>query len=592
MSGKPTPIFYLAVLLVIAALIGFAFFQAGDILAPGGDKPVAKAAGSAGDADDIDIKDLVGAESPDEAGITTVSEYSFTPSKVLPPVTGTAGYKPLKDNTVRFAINVWAGWAPIIQANNGLAPGKIWKTAGGREFKLELVLIDNPINMRDTYAAGDVHVGWATLDMMPLFMEGFVKKDGSPIDSRVMPRIFQQVDWSNGGDGIVARNNVKSISDLRDKKVVLAENSPSQYFLLNMLVYGGVQPSSNPARSEVEFVYTNDAFEAAAAFNSDKSIDAVVSWAPDIYTLSERSGNKMIVSTGTANKLIADVWFARADFAKDHPDICEGLVRGIFDAMTELNTDAGKESVAQLMADAFDLPASETMGMLGDAHSTNWAENYQFFLNKNNPANFERVWNQAYYIYKKMKKVTHTRVKFDKVMDFSIIQKLGKEEKYSSQVDEYTVPFIKTATSQLQGAEEILTNTVVIHFYPNSSDLFRKVTKSVNGKEVQSMYDPKVKFVLEEIGKLAGQFGTARILIEGHTDSSMKGRAPASLVEELSEDRANAVKAALAEKFDLDQNQFNTNGAGWNRPADADDPTNHAKNRRVEVKIFPAEAID
>jgi len=175
----------------------------------------------------------------------------------LPPVTGTAGYKPLKDNTVRFAINVWAGWAPIIQANNGLAPGKIWKTADGKEFKLELVLIDDPIQMRDTYAAGDVHVGWATLDMMPLFMEGFVKKDGSPIDSRVMPRIFQQVDW-------------KSISDLRGKKVVLAENSPSQYFLLNMLVYGGVQPSSNKDRSEVEFVYTNDAFQAAAAFNSDK----------------------------------------------------------------------------------------------------------------------------------------------------------------------------------------------------------------------------------------------------------------------------------------------------------------------------------
>ncbi len=591
MAGKPTPIFYLAVLLLIAALVGFAFFQAGDILAPGGNAQDAATAAASSD-DDIDIKDLVAAESPDEAGITTVSEYSFKPSERLPPVTGTAGYKPLKDNTVRFAINVWAGWAPIIQANNGLAPGKIWKTADGKEFKLELVLIDDPISMRDTYAAGDVHVGWATLDMMPLFMEGFVKKDGSPIDSRVMPRIFQQVDWSNGGDGIVARNGVKSISDLRGKKVVLAENSPSQYFLLNMLVYGGVQPSSNKDRSEVEFVYTNDAFQAAAAFNSDKSIDAVVSWAPDIYTLSERSGNKMIVSTGTANKLIADVWFARADFAKSHPDICEGLVRGIFDAMSELNTDSGKESVAQLMADAFDLPASETMGMLGDAHSTNWAENYQFFLNKNNPANFERVWNQAYYIYKKMKKVTHRRVKFDKVMDFSIIEKLGKEDKYSSQVDEYTVPFIKTASSQLRGAEEILTNTVVIHFYPNSSNLFRKVTKNVNGKEVSSMYDPKVKFVLEEIGKLAGQFGTARIMIEGHTDSSMKGRAPASLVKELSKDRADAVKSALAKQFDLDQNQFNTDGVGWDRPADSDDPMNHAKNRRVEVKIFPAESID
>ncbi len=381
MAGKPTPIFYLAVLLVIAALVGFAFYQAGDILAPGGDQPVAGADANADDGD-INVKDLVGAESPDESGITTVKEYSFKPSERLPPVTGTAGYQPMKDNTVRFAINVWAGWAPIIQANNGLAPGKIWKTPGGKEFKLALDVIDNPISMRDAYAAGNVHIGWATLDMMPLFMEGFVKKDGSPIDSRVMPRIFQQVDWSNGGDGIVARNGVKSIGDLRGKKVVLAENSPSQYFLLNMLVYGGVQPSANPRRSEVEFVYTNDAFEAAAAFNSDKSIDAVVSWAPDIYKLSDRSGNKMMVSTATANKLIADVWFARADFAHDHPDICEGLVRGIFDAMPELNTDQGKQNVAQLMGDAFDLPASETMGMLADAHSTNWAENYQFFLNK------------------------------------------------------------------------------------------------------------------------------------------------------------------------------------------------------------------
>ena len=39
----------------------------------------------------------------------------------------------------------------------------------------------------------------------------------------------------------------------------------------------------------------------------------------------------------------------------------------------------------------------------------------------------------------------------------------------------------------------------------------------------------------KRIAKLAGQFGTARVMIEGHTDSSMKGRAPESLVKELSE---------------------------------------------------------
>ena len=583
MAGKPTTLFYAAVIAVVAGLIGFALYQARDVIAPGGDDPVANG-GNGGQ--DIDIADLAGAEASDEMGITTVKEYTFKPSERLPAVQGTAAYKEMEDNTVRFALNVWAGWAPIISANNGFNAGKVWKTPDGKEFKVELVLIDDPVAMRDAYTSGEVHIGWATLDMMPLLMEGFVKRNGDPIDSRVMPRIFQQVDWSNGGDGIVARGDIRTISDLRGKTIVLAENSPSQYFVLNMLVYGGVQPS------EVEFVYTADAFQAAAAFNSQKDIDAVVSWAPDIYNLSDVAGNKMIVSTVTANKLIADVWFARADFASDHPGICEGLVRGIFDAMTELNTDEGKKQVAQLMADGYGLPASEAFGMLADAHSTNWAENYQFLMNKNNPANFERVWNQAYYIYRRIGKVSHQTVKFDKVMDFSIIEKLGEEEKYSNQVDEYSAPFIPTTTSEVRGAEEILTNTVVIHFFPNSSDLYKKVTKKQNDKEVESLYDPKVDFVLEEIAKLAGQFGTARIVIEGHTDSSMKGRAPVDLVKQLSKNRAQAVKSALSEKFDLDPNQFNTDGLGWDRPVDPEDPLNHAKNRRVEVKVYPAESLN
>ena len=582
MAGKPTSLFYGAVFLVIAGLLAFAAYQARDVIFPNGD-PSAK---NGSNGSNIDINELTGAEADDSTSVTTVKEYSFKPSEILPAVQGTAAYKAMEDNTVRFSLNVWAGWAPIIQANNGFKAGKIWKTPDGKEFKVELVLIDNPVAMRDAYAAGEVHIGWATLDMMPLLMEGFVKRNGDPIDSRVMPRIFQQVDWSNGGDGIVARNGISSIGDLRGKKIVLAENSPSEYFILNMLVYGGVQPS------EVDFVYTTDAFEAAAAFNTNKDIDAVVTWAPDIYNLSEVKGNKMVVSTLEANKLIADVWFARADFASEHPDICEGLVRGILDAVTELNTDEAKKSVAKLMADGYGLPADEAFGMLADAHSTNWAENYQFLMNQNNPTNFERIWDQAYYIYKRTGKIRNQKVKFDRVMDFSIIKKLGKEPKYKNQTDDYSKEFIASKTSEVRGAEEILTNTVVIHFFPNSSELYKKVTKQVNGKDVESDYDPKVDFVLEEIAKLAGQFGTARIVIEGHTDSSMRGRAPEDLVKELSNNRAKSVKEALAKKYELDPDQFNTYGAGWAIPADSDDPLNHAKNRRVEIKVYPAESLN
>ncbi|HMP79133.1 MAG TPA: phosphate ABC transporter substrate-binding/OmpA family protein [Pirellulaceae bacterium] len=589
MAGKPTPLFYLIVVLVVFGLLGFAIYRGADLLFPkGGGQAQGGGGGGAAvvDANQLGFSD--GAEQDDSAGITTVQEYEFQPSQRLPPVTGASAYRPMEDRTVRFAINVWAGWAPIVYANDGFQAGKLWQGPDGKTFKVELVLIDDPVQMRDAYVSGSIHIGWCTLDMLPLFVDGFVDAQGNPKDSRIMPRVYQQVDWSNGGDGIIARSNIRTIADLRGKKVVLAENSPSQYFGLNMLVAGGVQPS------EVNFVYTADAFQAAAAFNSQRDIAAAVTWAPDIYNLEKVQGNRLLVTTATANKLIADVWFARADFASEHPDIIEGLVRGIFDAMVELKSDDAQHRVADWMATGYSIPATEAMSMLADAHSTNWAENFQFFMNKNNPTNFERVWNQAYYLYRRIGKITNRQVPFDQVMDFSVIEKLGREEKYRNQVDEYTVQYVPRTTSEIRGAEEILTNTVTIHFYPNSFDLYKRVTVRDGNKDIEKLYDPNVDFVLEEVAKLAGQFGMARIIIEGHTDSSKQGlrEVREEDVRELSSRRAAAVKEALVNKFQLDPNQFSAEGMGWDRPADPNDPRNHAKNRRVEVKIYPLESDD
>jgi ABC-type nitrate/sulfonate/bicarbonate transport system substrate-binding protein len=515
---------------------------------------------------------------------TTVKEYTFKPAEKLPPVKGTSAYKPLENDTVRFALNVWAGWSPIILANDGFKAGKVWQTPGGKPFKIELVLIDNPVTMRDAYAAGEVHIGWATLDMLPLFLEGLVDRTGAPKDSRVMPRVFQQVDFSNGGDGIVVREGIKTVRDLAGKKLVLAQNSPSQFFALNMLVAGGVQPG------DVDMVYTEDAFQAAAAFNVQKDLAGCVSWAPDIYNLEKAKGNRMLVTTQTANRLIADVWFARADFAKDHPDKVEAIVRGIFDAMEQLKTDSARAKAAELMSAGYNIPASDTLAMLGDAHSTNWAENYQFFINRNNPANFERIWKQAYYLYRRIGAISNPPVPFDQVMDFSVIQKLGREPKYAETKDEYAKPLPPKTLSQIRAEnEEILTNTVVIHFYPNSWDLRKRIVRRIDGKEVEEPYDATVDLVLDEVGALAKQFGNARIVIEGHTDASMKGQVPASMVKELSRQRASAVKDALVDKYDFDPNRFAFDGVGWDRPADPDQPDNHALNRRVEVKVFSAE---
>src|SRR5262245_30910760 len=446
-NGQPKPAFYVAALLVVVGLVGLALWRFGAI-------GTSDRGGQISDEEMAQMK--TSAEAADSAGITTVKEYKYVASTKLPEVKGISSYQPMADRTVRFGINVWAGWGPIIYANNGFKPGKLWKTPSGKDFKVELVLIDDPVAMRDAYAAGNLHIGWATLDMLPLFLEGLRK------DSRVMPRVYQQVDWSNGGDGIVVRESIKTMADLRGKQIVLAQNSPSHYFVLNALINAGVQPA------EVNFKFTQDAFQAAAAFNADKSLGAVVSWAPDIYNLEKVKGNRILVTTSTANKLIADVWFARADFAKDNPDIMEGLVRGIFDAMAELKSEEAKQRVAKLMAAGYSIPETDALGMLGDAHSTNYAENRDFFLNQNNPTNFERTWTTAYFLYKKINAVTE-QTPFDQVMDFSIIQKLGSEPKYAAQKNEYDIHFAPASAGTVVGeTDEILTKTVVIHFFPNS----------------------------------------------------------------------------------------------------------------------------
>jgi len=138
------------------------------------------------------------------------------------------------------------------------------------------VLIDDPVAMRDAYAAGTSTIGWATLDMIPLFVEQLRR------DSRTMPRVFQQIDYSNGVTASFAPRSGAHIGDLRGKTIVLApELAVASTSFLNALIDAGLQPG------DVELKFTQDAFQAAAAFNADKSIAAAVSWSPDIYNLSK-----------------------------------------------------------------------------------------------------------------------------------------------------------------------------------------------------------------------------------------------------------------------------------------------------------------
>jgi NitT/TauT family transport system substrate-binding protein len=570
------------VTLLILAVVGFGVWRWWDKIAPAGKS-------SNPSVDTAAVKKALDAAKPTAAAADISSKLlagtnavSLVDGSSIPPVSGVSDYdKPMKDGKliVEFPINVWPGWAPIIVANGGMEPneGSVFYKKYG--FFVHLALVDDPVKARDLFASGHSHILWGTLDMMALFSPELVK------DSRTVPVVCQQIDWSAGGDGIVSRGDLHNINDFRMKnghrrKVVLAQNSPSHYLIMSLLIDAGIDPA------EVDFKWASDAPAAAKIFVQDKTFDAFVGWSPDIYTVSgEVPGTRLMVTTGSANHLIADVWAVRNDFYRDHPDVVANLARGIFEGMDMVRKDV--PNAARLMSAAYKLPVEDCTSMIGkdggvaegDAHLSNYRENSNFFLDPFNPSNFEVVWNRASTIYKSLGAIT-VPVSSAKVKAAGVLAKLGAEYKEVRDLSQPTFKagaMFKTAEAE---SGEILTKSVIISFEPNKTML-------------NSQYDTNIPVMLDEIGKLAGAFGNAYIVIEGNTDASRKGVVPLDLVRQLSYDRADSVRRSILDKYKFDPNKFKVLGNGWENPVagmtDASNPEHNRKNRRVEVKVFPLE---
>src|SRR5215470_3648314 len=463
----------------------------------------------------------------------------------IPAVSGVSDYvKNMKDGKliVEFPINVWPGWAPIIVANAGMDPSDQSVFFKKHGFYVKLSIVDDPVKARDLFASGQSHILWGTLDMIALFAPELVK------DSRTVPVVCQQIDFSAGGDGVVARGEIRSINDLRNtggrkKKVVLAQNSPSHYLIMSLLIDAGIDPN------DIDFKWSADAPAAAKIFLTDSSYDAFVGWSPDIYNVSDKlKGSRLVVTTGTANHLIADVWAVRNDFYRDHPEIVAGLVQGIFEGMDSVRSSP--TIAAQALSMAFKLEEADCKNMIGkdggiaegDAHLTNYRENAKFFLDPFNPANFEVVWNSASTIYKSLGTISAT-VPPNKVKAQSVLAGLSETYKDVRDLSQPTFrPDALTKMTAEAGAGQILTKAVMISFEPN---------KYVLNPE----YDSTIPATLEEIGKLSGRFGNAYIIIEGNTDASKRGIVPSDLVRSLSYERADAVRRSIMEKYKFDPNK-------------------------------------
>jgi NitT/TauT family transport system substrate-binding protein len=223
---------------------------------------------------------------------------------------------PSKKNEADITVGVfsWGGYAPGFYFNEGFDMSKASRFSKEYGINVEFIVIDDFNANRQAWKAGEVDLIGTTADALPTEMEGL---------SSYEPQIIFQVDWSRGGDAIIAKRDINSINDLKGKRVAVTPSTPSQTFLLWML------EAANMSMDDIEIAEVPSAIDAATAFKGDNSIDAAVVWSPDDeIAVREVPGAKVLQSTREASHIIADVFLARKDWLDENKDVVNDFYEG------------------------------------------------------------------------------------------------------------------------------------------------------------------------------------------------------------------------------------------------------------------------
>ncbi|EXR34433.1 MULTISPECIES: outer membrane protein Omp38 [Acinetobacter] len=111
-----------------------------------------------------------------------------------------------------------------------------------------------------------------------------------------------------------------------------------------------------------------------------------------------------------------------------------------------------------------------------------------------------------------------------------------------------------------------------------------RVFFDTNKSNIKDQYKPEIAKVAEKLT----EYPNATARIEGHTDNT----GPRKLNERLSLARANSVKSALVNEYNVDASRLSTQGFAWDQPiADNKTKEGRAMNRRVFATITGSRTV-
>ena len=440
--------------------------------------------------------------------------------------------------------------------------------------------------------------------------------------------VIYQLTWSTGGDALVVRPGIKTPSDLKGQSIALQLYGPHMDYLANILNSGKVPLGSVKLRWLKELTLpTYDTggktVDPVNAFLEDDSLSAVMSIIPDALSLTSGGeggtgaagsvkGAKILLSTKTASRVIADVYAVRGDYLKAHRGEVEKLVHALMAgqedfAKLQAEKASRRAEFQQVMSRAADLllgspqATPDVEALLGDCEFVNHAGNVAFFTGQGTTRNLDRLSKEIRTSFAQLglssDKVALAGAGWDYAGLGRGLSNVGKvqsaskpqfdSKKVAAKVEE------RIAVEPTSWAEEGTLFQIDINFEPNQSDFSEKV------------YADDFKKALE----IAQTYGGSLIIIEGHSDplgilkakQSKEDTAVVRQMEQqaknLSLERARSVRQSFLEycekqKLVIDESQFVAVGLGVTTPKFSPPRTKDewAANRRVVFRIKQVEA--
>lgn len=461
------------------------------------------------------------------------------------------------DDVIKIGVVTWGGYAGGQYFNEGFEANtrsRFFKEYG---IKVEFKVLDDFEASRNAFRADEVNLLWQTIDAFPTEVNGLSDFD---------PVILWQADWSRGGDAIVARRGISKVSDLRGKKIAVAEMTPSHSFLIWLLEAGGL------TTKDVEIIPQASAIDAAQVFKSQR-VDAAVVWSPDdILAVKEVPGSRVLESSRSATNIIADVFMAKRDYVRKNEDKLRKLYEGWMRGAAEINSNKTNRNIAaKILAEEFTergvaLSVADADEMIGNVRLTTHGDNKNFF-------GLDRA-------YKGMTGEKLYTSMGDKYKDLGFIE--GNVPNWRL----IAYPGLITST-QLSGPTHAGEKSKT-YAAPTKSDEKKAAvaTKEVSISFATAQYalDENSKYIIDrEFVDIAKAFANTRIRVEGNTDNT--GNHDSNVV--LSRRRAQSVADYLIREHGFPKNRLIIVGNGPDQPvADNKTPEGRAKNRRTDFELI------